>query len=142
MKRLLPFFVIFILLATISASATTNIQIEEKTTAAGTFTGEIGFLRSTEWNKAGEISGTYTQRNRFLGFNGNWEITTGNLTGTTGTMQGGFGRNILIGRITISNSGRQAPIIGFIGFRPDSGEFGGRFMSIVGPALYFKGTFT
>ena len=57
-------------------------------------------------------------------------------------MQGGFGRNILLGRITLGDSGRQAPIIGFIGFRPGSGEFGGRFMSIVGPALYFKGTFT
>jgi len=142
MKKLLSIFVIFLFIATVSASATTNIIIEEKTTAAGTFTGEIGFLRSREWNKVGEISGTYTQRNRFLGFNGDWEITTGDLTGTTGTMQGGFGRNILLGRITISDSGRQAPIIGFIRFNQDTGEFAGRFMSIVGPALYFKGTFT
>ena len=139
MKKLLSIFIIFLFLATISASATT---IQEKPTAAGTFTGEIGFLRSREWNKVGDISGTYTDRSRFLGFNGNWEITTGDYTGTTGTMQGGFGRNILLGRITISDSGRQAPIIGFIRFNQDTGEFGGRFMSIVGPALYFKGTFT
>ena len=142
MKKLLSIFVIFLFIATISASATSKIIIEEKPTAAGTFTGEIGYSRSREWNKVGELSGTYTQRNRFYGFNGNWEITTGDLTGTTGTMQGGFGRNILLGRITLTDSGRQAPIIGFIGFRPDSGEFGGRFMSIIGPALYFKGTFT
>jgi len=142
MKKLLPFFVIFILLATISASATSNIIIEEKQSTAGTFIGEIGYSRSREWNKVGEISGTYNQRNRFLGFNGGWEITTGDYTGTTGTMQGGFGRNILLGRITISDSGRQAPIIGFIRFNKDTGEFAGRFMSIVGPALYFKGTFT
>jgi len=142
MKKLLSIFLIFLLTATISASATTNIQIEEKSTTAGPFTGEIGFLRSREWNKVGEISGTYNQRNRFLGFNGDWEITTGDYTGTTGTMQGGFGRNILLGSITISDSGRQAPIIGFIRFNQDAGEFAGRFMSVVGPALYFKGTFT
>ena len=128
--------------AVISVSATTNISIEKKPTNAGTFTGEIGFLRSREWNKAGEISGTYTQRNRFQSFNGDWEITTGDYTGTRGTMQGGFGRNILLGRITLGDSGKQAPIIGFIRFNQDTGEFGGRFMSVIGPALYFKGTFT
>lgn len=142
MKKLLPIFVIFILLATITASATSAILIEEKPTTTGTFTGEIGYLRSREWNKAGEISGTYTQRNRFYNFNGDWEITTGQNTGTEGTMQGAFGRNILLGRITFSDSGRQAPIIGFIGFRQDTGEFGGRFMSVIGPALYFKGNYT
>lgn len=137
MKRLLSIFVIFLLLATISVSATSNISIEIKPTT-GMFTGEIGYLRSREWNKAGEISGTYEQRNRFYTFNGDWEITTGQYTGTKGTMQGAFGRNILLGRITFSESGRQAPIIGF---RQDSGEFGGRFMSIIGPALYFKGNY-
>jgi len=142
MKKLLSIFLIFLLTATITVSATTNSIIEEKQSTAGTFIGEIGFLRAREWNKVGDISGTYSQRNRFLGFNGGWEITTGDYTGTTGTMQGGFGRNILLGRITISDSGRQAPIIGFIRFNQDTGEFAGRFMSIVGPALYIKGTFT
>ena len=141
MKKSLSIFVIFLLLATISISATSKILIEEKPTATGTFTGEIGYLRSREWNKAGEISGTYGQRNRFYTFNGDWEITTGQYAGMTGTMKGAFGRNILLGRITFSESGRQAPIIGFIGFRSDSGEFGGRFMSVIGPALYFKGIY-
>ena len=144
MKKLLSIFVIFLFMATITVSATSNIQVEEKpSTTAGTFTGEIGYFRSSrEWNKAGDISGTYSQRNRYYSFNGNWEITTGDYTGTTGTIQGGFGRNILLGRITLGDSGRQAPIIGFIRFNQDTGEFAGRFMSIVGPALYFKGTFT
>ena len=142
MKKLLSIFVIFLFIATISASATSKIIIEEKSITAGTFTGEIGYSRAREWNKVGEISGTYSQRNRFQSFNGDWEITTGDYSGTTGTMQGGFGRNILIGRIILGDSGRQAPIIGFIRFNQDTGEFGGRFMSIVGPALYFKGTFT
>jgi hypothetical protein len=141
MKKSLSIFVIFILLATISISATSNISVEEKPSTAGIFTGEIGYLRSREWNKVGEISGTYGQRNRFYNFNGNWEITMGQYAGTKGTMKGAFGRNILLGRITFSESGRQAPIIGFIGFRPDTGEFGGRFMSVIGPALYFRGTY-
>jgi hypothetical protein len=65
----------------------------------------------------------------------------GQHSGKKGTMQGAFGRNILLGRITFSESERQAPIIGFVGFRPDEGEFFGRFMSVIGPALYFKGIY-
>jgi len=141
MKKSLSIFIIFILLATISISATSAITIEEKPTTTGTFTGEIGYLRSRELNKVGEISGTYEQRNRVYTFYGDWEMTTGQYAGTKGTMKGAFGKNILLGRITFSESSRQAPIIGFIDFRRDTREFGGRFMSIIGPALYFKGTF-
>jgi len=38
-------------------------------------------------------------------------------------------------------TGKKAPIIGFIFFKEETKEFGGRFMSLVGPALYFKGTY-
>ena len=142
MKKLLAVIAIFILLGTISVSATTVlIQKKHVTTESGSFTGEIGNIESKEWKKVGELSGTYGKKNKFYKFEGNWEITEGKLAGSTGTMLGGFGKNILIGKITITESGKKAPIIGFIGFNETIQIFKGRFMSIVGPALYFKVTY-
>ena len=141
MKKLLAIFVIFVFLGTVSVSAVSTISTEKKITKTGTFKGEIGYSESSEWKKVGELSGTYAQKNKYHAFTGDWEITVGQYAGTTGTMKGIFAKNILYGKITISESGKQAPIIGFIGFKKDTAQFGGRFMSVVGPALYFKGTY-
>ena len=142
MKKLLAVIAIFILLGTISVTAT-PILIENKsfTTGDRTYTGEIGYIESKEWKKVGELSGTYEKKNKFYKFEGNWEITEGKLAGSTGTMLGGFGKDILIGKITITESGKKAPIIGFINFNETTQIFKGRFMSVVGPALYFKGNY-
>jgi hypothetical protein len=142
MKKILVLLALFILLGTISATAVTieERQTTPKPAQTGTFTGEVGYQKDGEWNKVGDLSGTYEQKNRFYKFNGNWEITVGEKTGS-GTMVGIFGKHILYGRITISESGKKAPIIGFIGVNQTSQQFIGRAMSIVGPALYFKGTY-
>ena len=145
MKKILVIFTILVLFGTISATAL-PIKIEKSeitiiSSETGNFQGEIGFPREGEWNKVGELSGTFNQRNRFYRIEGDWEITEGQQSGATGIINGFFVRNIIIGRITIDESGRKAPIIGFIRINEDEMTFGGRFMSIVGPALYFKGSF-
>lgn len=141
MKKLFAIIAIFMLLGTISVSAV-PVLIEKKPVAmgSGSFVGEIGNMKSGEWKKWGDLSGTYEQKNLFYKFVGRWEITNGNLT-SNGTMRGIFGKHILIGKITIAESGKNAPIIGFIGFNETKLIFKGRFMSIVGPALNFKGTY-
>jgi len=142
MKKLFAILAIFILIGTISATSAPAIILKTPVTGeTSTFTGEIGYPKSGEWNKVGELSGTYEQKNKYYKFEGNWEITEGQYAGSTGTMQGVFGKHILYGKIIISESGKKAPIIGFIGFNESALKFGGRFMSVIGPALYFKGTY-
>lgn len=146
MKKLLAILAVLVLFATMSVTALPTTIEERQTTPTpaqtGSFNGEIGYPASGEWTKVGEISGTYEQKNKFYKFEGNWEITEGDYAGTTGIMKGFFGKNILLGRITINNEKQQKlPIIGFIGFNESSQQFVGRFMSVVGPALYFKGTY-
>ena len=142
MKKLIAIISILLMVGAISASANT-VLIKNKpvTLDSGSFTGEIGYPQAQEWVKVGELSGTYEQKTKFYRFVGDWEITEGDYAGSTGTMIGGFGKHILIGKITITESGKKAPIIGFIGFNETASTFFGRFMSVVGPALYFKGTY-
>lgn len=85
----------------------------------------------------GTIAGNYTAQNNRGRFNGTW--TTVN---HTGTLQGRFGRHHVMGRISMMVNGtqRSLPFIGFLVMR--DGVFGGRAMSYIGPALYFKGTYT
>ncbi len=106
---------------------------------SGTFDGSIGYKAQGNWTEVGTLTGTYEQRARGYRFDGTWAIEGQNQT-WTGTMRGVFGRHILIGRVTIEGRDRNVPIIGFIGFK--EGNFAGRFMAPVGPALYFKGTYT
>lgn len=145
MKKLLAIFAIFVLLGTMSATALPiTIEKTEKAPLAGetgTFEGEIGYRKEGEWHKVGEISGTYELKNRFGIIDGEWEITEGEHAGETGTIKAIFGKFVLVGRLTIDETGKKAPILGFIGFKEETQEFGGRFMSIIGPALYFKGTY-
>ncbi len=146
MKKLFAILLMFILIGTISATAiplsvqkTVQKPIPTKS-ETGTFEGEIGYIKDGEWNAVGELSGTYKLRARFGTINGQWIITQRD---QSGTLRAIFGRNlnIILGRIKIDETGKIAPIIGFIGFREETNEFGGRFMSIIGPALYFKGTY-
>jgi hypothetical protein len=142
MKKLLTILAIFVILGTIYAtSVPASVLKTPINSGTGTFSGEIGYIKSKEWYTIGILSGTFEQKNKFHRFDGTWEITEGNYTGTTGTIVGFFGKNILLGKITLDESGKKAPIIGFIVINETSLKFGGRFMSIVGPALYFKGTY-
>ena len=107
-------------------------------TPTGTFEGNVGYKRPNQnATIVGTINGTYEMRNRGGRFTGDW--TTEN---RTGTMRGAFGRHFLIGRIStmVNGTQRSLPIIGFIFM--NSTHFFGRFMSFVGPALYFGGTHT
>jgi hypothetical protein len=142
MKKLLSILAIFILLGTIFAIAVPAFVLKTPIKSSiGTFSGEIGYIKSKEWYTVGLLSGTFQQKNKFYRFNGTWEIIEGNYSGTTGTVFGFFGKNLLLGKITLDESGKKAPIIGFIGFNQSALKFGGRFISVIGPALYFKGTY-
>ena len=145
MKKYLVIFAIFIMFGTMSATAL-PIMIEKPETRlldgeTGTLIGEIGYQIEGEWNKVGEISGTYELRKRIGIINGEWEIIEGEHAGETGTIDAIFGKIFLFGRITIHETGNKAPIVGFLFIKEDTHEFGGRFMSLIGPALYFKGTY-
>ena len=104
----------------------------------GTFEGLAGYKQFNQnWTAIGTMEGNYTATNRGAQFTGEW--TAGNYTGT---MQGRFWSFLLLGRIsaTINGTQRNLPIMGFI--FTNSTHFVGRFMSFVGPALYFYGTHT
>jgi hypothetical protein len=106
--------------------------------ATGTFSGNLTYQRpGPNATIVGTISGNYTLRNRGGQFNGEW-----NAANNTGTFRGRFGRHVLLGRIGVMVNGTQKslPIIGFIGAK--DGVFVGRAMSLIGPALYFKGDYT
>ena len=107
-------------------------------TQTGTFNGNIGYKRQGQnATIVGTISGTYDLRNRSGRFTGDWVTKN-----RTGTFRGGFGRHILIGKITtlVNGTEKSLPIVGFIGGK--NGQFIGRFMAPVGPALYFWGNYT
>jgi len=103
----------------------------------GNFTGDIGFQHGGNATVVGTLSGTYTIVRRGGRFTGEWATEN-----YTGTMRGGFARHILVGKIStmINGTQRTLPIVGFIGAK--DGQFRGRFMAPVGPALYFWGTYT
>jgi len=115
-------------------------QIKSSTTLAltGTFDGNIGYKRPDQnATIVGMISGTYEIRDK-------GGIFTGDLVTEKriGTFRGVFGRNILIGKFTtlVDGTEKSLPIVGFYGDR--NGQFIGRFMAPVGPALYFWGNYT
>jgi len=104
----------------------------------GTFEANIGYRRQGHnATIVGTMNGTYLMRNRGGRFTGDW--TTEN---RTGTLRGVFGRHILIGRIStlVNGTEKSLPIVGFL--KAQDGQFIGRFMSYIGPALYFWGTYT
>jgi hypothetical protein len=104
----------------------------------GTFEGNVGYKRKGQnATIVGTISGTYDQGNRSGKFTGNWVIGD-----KAGTFKGGFGKHLLIGKVSamINGTEKPLPIVGFIGAK--DGQFIGRFMAPVGPALYFWGKYT
>ena len=142
MKKKLSMVSLCLLIGVSIAAATPRIPQQATETImldpTGTFDGNIGYKRQDQnATIVGTISGTYEIRNRgglFIG-----DLVTEN---RTGTFRGVFGRNILIGKITILVNGTEKvlPIVGFYGGR--NGQFIGRFMAPVGPALYFWGNYT
>ena len=141
MKKILILAVCLILasIPAITAATAPRTQTQPILAPTGSFAGTIGYKNSGgNWTAVGTINGTYTLRTHGGRFTGNWSITLQN-TSASGTMRGAFLKPFFIGRAAITD-GRHAPIVGFLFSRNDT--FAGRFMSVAGPALYFKGTFT
>jgi hypothetical protein len=142
MKKIAIISLCLLLLGVSIAAAAPGMrqQTTQTTTlnSTGIFEGVVSPRRGENATIVGTISGNYTLRNRGGRFTGDW--TTEN---RTGTFRGGFGKHIIIGRISIMVNGteRKLPIVGFIQAQ-DDGQFNGRFMAPVGPALYFRGTYT
>ena len=148
MKKLSILIICFLLASTsiVTAAPTysiSNLNMQTKTvfSSNGTFMGSIGVTRQGNWTEVGSLNGNYQIGNRFGRFNGEWSIQLPNQN-ATGTMRGIFLRYFLLGRINVDGTGRTLPIIGFIGFNDTALTFRGRFMSLAGPALYFRGTYT
>lgn len=142
MKKILTFSLCLLFLGVTAAAAapalTPQVTNTTPTFAGGTFVGNIGYKRQGEnATIVGTINGTYEMRARGGRFMGDW--VTNN---RSGTVRGGFARHFLIGRVTlmVNGSERTVPIVGFL--RAVDGQFIGRFMAPVGPALYFWGDYT
>lgn len=141
MKKIAIICLCLLLAASIAAAAPgLTQQTTQKMPLAptGTFEGNIGYKRQGQnATIVGTISGTYEMRNRSGRFTGDWATEN-----RTGTFRGGFGRQILLGRISamVNGTERTLPIVGFI--RVQDNQFIGRFMAPVGPALYFWGNYT
>ena len=144
MKKIL-ILAICVLFASVSIATAIPLPSVAKTQTStilaqsGTFDGTIGYRAQGNWTAVGTLTGTYEQRVRGYKFDGTWTLQGQNQT-LTGTMKGVFGRHILLGRVTVEGRDRALPVIGFIAFTED--HFNGRFMAPIGPALYFKGTYT
>ena len=115
-------------------------QITQTTTLnlTGEFDGKIGYkLPDQDATIVGTISGTYEIRDKGGIFSGDWATDN-----RTGTFRGVFGKNILIGKIAtlVDGTEKSLPIVGF--YRGKNGQFIGRFMAPVGPALYCWGNYT
>ena len=138
MKKIAIISLCLLLLGVSIAAAAPGMRQQQTTTldTTGTFSGNLTYQRGPNATIVGTISGNYTLRNRGGQFNGEW-----NTVNNTGTFRGRFGKHVLLGRISMMVNGTQGsrPIIGFIGAK--NGVFGGRAMSLDGPALYFKGTY-
>jgi hypothetical protein len=115
-------------------------QITQTTTLnlTGEFDGKIGYkLPDQDATIVGTISGTYEIRDKGGIFSGDWATNN-----RTGTFRGVFGKNILFGMIAkmVDGTEQSLPIVGF--YKCKNGQFIGRFMAPVGPALYFGGNYT
>ena len=139
MKKIAIISLCLLLLGVSIAAAAPGMKRQQTTTlgTTGTFSGDITYQRpGPNATIVGTIAGNYTLKNRGGLFNGEW-----NTVNNTGTFRGRFGRHIFLGRISMMVNGteKSLPIIGFIGAK--DGGFIGRGMSLIGPALYFKGTY-
>ena len=141
MKKIMALGLCLLFLGISTAVAVPGLTQQMTQTATldptGTFAGVVSPQRGSNATIVGTISGNYTLRNRGGRFIGDWATEN-----RTGTMRGAFGRHILIGRVTLMVNGteRTLPVVGFL--RAQDGQFIGRFMAPVGPALYFWGDYT
>jgi len=103
----------------------------------GTFSGNTGYYDGEDWVEVAAIQGNFKEaENRPIGF------FQGTVAGpnNTGNIAGFYGRHLVLGRVS-NDEGGKLPIIGFIGFNTTSQQFAGRWMSLIGPALYFGGNY-
>jgi hypothetical protein len=136
-KKLAILSIFFVMSVSIVVAAPSLIQQPTTLNLGGTFDGNIGYKRQNQDpTVVGTILGSYEIRNRGGIFTGNWVTEN-----RTGTFRGIFAKHIIIGKITslINGTDRSLPIVGFYGGR--DGQFIGRFMAPVGPALYFWGNY-
>jgi hypothetical protein len=127
-----------VLTATVAPSLTQQITQATTLNLTGEFDGNIGYkLPDQDATIIGTISGTYEIRDKGGIFSGDWATDN-----RTGTFRGVFGKNILIGKIAtlVDGTEKSLPIVGFYGGK--NGQFIGRFMAPVGPALYCWGNYT
>ena len=125
-------------IATIPSFAVQNLNNRTATATTGSFEGSMG-PRPHGNKTVGSFSGTYELRSRGGRFTGDWNLSFQNKS-ASGTMKGMFARHFMFGRITITETNKKAPIVGFL--RANNETFAGRVMAPVGPALYFWGTYT
>jgi hypothetical protein len=143
MRKILV-LIIGILIVGMSVSATIpsldvrTLNNKTVTPITGSFEGTLG-PRPHGNTTVGTFSGTYELRNRGGRFTGDWNLSFQNKS-ASGTMRGVFARHFMFGRITIAETNKKAPIVGFL--RGNNESFAGRVMAPVGPALYFWGTYT
>ena len=123
------------------ATSETNQQVQKTPILTmGTFNANLSKqIPGPNATIVGTVNGSYNgtqNRGRFMG---TWYV--GN---QTGTFKGGYRKIFFIGlvRAMVNGSVRNIPIIGFIRIVPTDHIIKGRFMAPVGPALYFKGTYT
>ena len=152
MKKILTLVAVcglFVMLPFVSAITTTPTTETTDTTGStpsmlgngdwtGEFTGEIGYpdRESEEPIVVGQISGTFNIGRRGGYFEG---FVVSEDRSKSGEFRGVFRQRIMIGRV--SGDKGSLPFVGFIGFRKDDQQFGGRYMAPVGAALYFWGEY-
>jgi hypothetical protein len=120
---------------TVPSLAVQNINDQTTTATTGSFEGSLG-PRPHGNKTVGTFSGTYELRVRGGRFTGDWNLSFQNKS-ASGTMKGVFAKHFMFGRITVTETNKRAPIVGFL--RVNNETFVGRVMAPVGPALYYWG---
>ena len=141
MRKLLAISVILIVLMSIPIVTAQPIMKDARVIDPdGSFSGYIGIPKQQDPIIMGNISGVYKLRNRVGVFNASWDIDYKNHSGS-GIVRGIFGKHIMLGKLFVEGFNKTLRVIGFIGFDKVNQTFKGRAMSIIGPALYFWGTY-
>jgi hypothetical protein len=146
MRKIIPIFALAALFVALpitsaySSSVFTNLRSTQRDIDwTGQFLGAVGHPDpdSEDPIVVGYMVGLFKTRGRGGFFVGN---ITNEDQSQNGNIAGFFGRHFMIGRIKGDQG--SLPFVGFIGSKQDNETFFGRAMSIIGPPLYFWGTFT
>lgn len=143
MKRICVMLLGVLMIGISMASAIPSFAVQDlhhdiALATAGSFEGSLG-PRLNGNKTVGTFSGTYELRARGGRFTGDWNLSFQNKS-ATGTMKGIFTRHFIFGRLTITETNKRAPIVGFL--RINNETIVGRVMAPVGPALYYWGSIT